>query len=64
MDKREVVLTEFQGFINWLYEQNAVKYEGTRFGYQDMRGEFTHAKIRDLENQFIEFLRERGYYSE
>lgn len=61
-DERELILKEFQSFIDWLRVKNNVKYDGTRFGYRDIGGCFVDEKIRHLENEFIEFFWEKGYY--
>lgn len=63
MNEKEIVLQEFQEFINFLHRKNAIKHDGTRFGFFDIRGEFVQRKIRDLEDEFIEFLKEKGYYN-
>lgn len=62
LDEKEIILKEFQSFINWLLLKNDVKHDGTRFGYRNTTGYFVHEKIRDLENEFIEYLRENGFY--
>jgi uncharacterized protein YggL (DUF469 family) len=63
-DKREIVISEFQNFINWLHEKNAYLHDGTRFGFRDISGEFAQQRIRALEDEFIEYLKEKGFYDE
>lgn len=62
MNKRDVVVEEFQSFISWLYQKNMVENDGTRFGYRTIVGDFVEQRIREIENEFAQYLREKGYY--